>query len=674
MDIPTREVYWNVHAYVLLMYAMAAVSVGAFLYGFYRKISPIKIGAHDISLDRWPERLRGVYLWEKRFFRQKTAGFMHFVMLWGAVLLFLGTVVVFIHEDLRIRIMAGSFYLVFQSLILDIAGFLAIVGMIVALARRHLFRPARLANGTAADSLLLVLLLALLVTGFLVQGVRIVATRDLWGAWSPVGLAFGVGISPLIADPGAQLLAHKSLWLLHAALAFATIGIIPYTKLGHLIVAPVNVFLRPLDGTGIPRPIDFEKEGVLGVATISDFTAKQLLDLEACTACGRCEERCPAARTNKPLSPRQLILDLRSELRARRATGVGSQKPDQEKAEPAPADLLVPRAIADEAIWSCTTCLACQKECPAHIEPVPKIIGLRRYQVMEVGEFPAKLEEASNSLEKRGHPFTGISVSRAAWMEGLDDVDAHLNAKEAGTLFWVGCSAALNERTMKIAAAFYRVLTAAGIEFRILGTKEPCCGDPVRRIGNEYQYASIVQQNLDTFKSQNITSIVTTCPHCFSAFKNDYAQFGGNLNVTHHSQFILDLMRSGKISLAGTADKKLTYHDPCYLGRYNDVYEPPRAVLAGARLVEMPSSRSSSTCCGGGGGRFWIDEQPQSRVSYLRMQEIIDSRAEAVVTACPFCMLMLDEAAKSKAKGQVEVIDLAEWVLQRIGTSDAVPV
>ncbi|TAK36755.1 MAG: (Fe-S)-binding protein [Chloroflexota bacterium] len=660
MEDATREIYWNVRSFVPLMYAMAVVSTIAFVYGFYQRIRPVLIGRTSSSIDRWPERLRGVYLWERRFFRRKLAGTMHFAMLWGTLILFLGTVVVFLHEDLRLHIMTGGFYLVFESLILDVVGFLATLGILTALVQRYVLRVNRLSNGTVVDGLLLVLLLALLVSGFLVQGLRLVATADPWAIWSPIGMLAGALIGLLAPTYEAQVLAHKGLWILHAILAFTTIGILPYTKLGHLILAPVNVFLRPLDASGIPSRIDFEQESTLGVARISEFTRKQLLDLEACTACGRCEERCPASQTHKALSPRRLIQDLRTELRDQRL------KPAADKQDP-----LVPRAVG-EVIWCCTTCLACQEECPAHIEPVPKIVDLRRYQVMEVGEFPEKLQEMSTCLDKRGHPFPGLTISRRQWSDGLQGLDSHLAANGASLLYWVGCAAALNERTMKIAAAFYQILERAGIEFRMLGANEPCCGDPARRIGNEYQYEAIVKQNLEMFSRAGIMSIVTPCPHCFSAFKNDYAQFGGRLNVLHHSQMIADLARSWRISLRGMGDKKVTYHDPCYLGRYNGLYQPVRSLLRGFEFREMAHAASSSLCCGGGGGRFWVDEPPEHRVSYLRMEQVLSTGARSLVTACPFCMLMLDEAAKSRVNGQVETIDVAELVLAALDPSYSV--
>ncbi len=561
-----------------------------------------------------------------------------------------------VHEDFGLPIMQGNFYLYFQSLTLDLFGALSILGVCIALYHRYFYRPQRLHN-TWQDGVILVLFLAILLTGFIIEGLRIVATNDPWGGWSPVGLAVGRFFS-LFLPPEHLPDSHAFLWWFHLLLVYALIAWLPYSKLLHVLTSPANIYFRSLEPKGaMLKPINMDTAESFGVKGLDQFTWKGLLDLDACTECGRCQDVCPAFSTGKPLSPKALILDLRDELHIN-----GAAMPTR-KTAPNVAEPLIGRVIQEETLWSCTTCMACMEECPVFIEHVPKIIDMRRYLVMEEGKFPETMQRTLRSLEARGHPYPGISASRIDWCEGLN-IRILSDAVPAEYLYWVGCSTALNTRNQKIARAFAQLLRQAGIDFAILGQEERCSGDPARRIGNEYLFEKLARRNIDLLQSHGVKKIVTTCPHCFNTLKNEYPRFGGVFEVQHHSQMLAELVQQGRLSPNDGLEAKVTFHDPCYLGRYNDTYEEPREVIAavpGVSLVEMRQHREKSFCCGAGGGLMWTEEPSDKRVNCVRAQHAIESGSDVVAVACPFCMTMLEDGVRTKmGERELKVLDIAE--------------
>jgi Fe-S oxidoreductase len=381
------------------------------------------------------------------------------------------------------------------------------------------------------------------------------------------------------------------------------------------------------------------------------------LDFDACTECGRCTAVCPANQVGKQLSPRDIILDLQ---RLAHAPNGDFSKPY----------LSATTALSAEALWECTTCAACVDACPVSIEQMPKIVDTRRYLVMEDAEFPETMQEALTSVETRGHPFRGTAFSRVDWTRGLQ-IATMAEAKDAEVLLWVGCGGALVERNQQIVRALAQLLAKAGVKFAILGREEKCTGDPARRIGNEFLFQQLAKENIGTLERYQVKKIVTSCPHCFNTFRNEYPQFGGRYEVYHHSEYLLQLVRDGKLSADLPDDKKVTFHDPCYLGRHNGVYDAPRELVQlsiRSAPTEMAQSRNNSFCCGGGGGMSFIDEPPDKRVNQARARQVLETEADIVAVGCPFCTTMLEDGINAcKGSRDIKVMDVAEllWKAQK---------
>jgi Fe-S oxidoreductase len=418
-------------------------------------------------------------------------------------------------------------------------------------------------------------------------------------------------------------------------------------------------------------PIKIEEAETFGVSKIEDFTWKQLLDLDACTDCGRCQDRCPAYLTGKPLSPRKVIQDLKTQL-LDRSSALLAAKAAAKTATPTDGGgikALIGEVILEDELWACTTCRACQEICPVFIEHIDKIVDMRRSLVLEQAKLPETGEAALRCIETRGHSCRGTTLTRTDWTIGLD-IKLLSEDSNVDLIYYVGCAAALEDRSMKVAVAVGKVLKAAGLNFAILGPEETCCGEPARRLGNEYLFQMQAMKNIEIFKKYNVKRIVTTCPHCFNTFKNEYPQFGGEFEVVHHTQFIAELLKQGKIKPASMSGGKLTYHDSCYLGRHNDIYEAPRQVLTSispSRLLEMKRIRRNGFCCGAGGGRYWMEERIGKRISEERIEQVIETKADVVATACPYCLQMFEDAIKAKAvEESLKALDIAELLAAQL--------
>lgn len=655
--VPTREIYWNIPSTgVVVMYLLAAVALAVFFYGIYLHLRMWRRGRPVSRLHPVGPRLVAVLRHvaaHGRLLADRVAGLYHLGLFWGFVFLFAGTTVVFVHQDLGVRVMQGPFYLYFQAAALDLMGLAATVGVAAALVMRYVVRSPRLRRGILSDGLTLWLFGLVLVTGFLVEGLRIAGTRDPWGAWSFVGYGVAGLATAARMSEGAVRLSHAGLWWLHFALSMAFIACIPYSKLFHLVLSPINVYLQPLGNPAGVGLIEIEQAERFGASAFSDLTWKDLLDLDVCTECGRCTAVCPASITGKPLSPMHVILDLRGEMHL---TGAGQ------------ARALGGQVITQEALWACTTCMACMQACPVFIEHVPKIVDMRRHLVMEQASLPDTMEDALRSLEARGHPFRGAGMTRTAWAEGVD-VKVFPRGDGAEWLLWVGCAAALNERNHRPLRALVRVLAAAGVDVGILGEEETCTGDPARRIGNEYLFQTQARQVIETLARYGITRIVTLCPHCYNTFRHEYPQMGGRYEVWHHTQLLARLVAEGRLKPGGQVATVMAFHDPCYLGRHNGEYDAPRRVLEaipGVRAVEMAQSREKSFCCGAGGGLYWVEDRVGQRTSHVRARQAADAGAQVVATACPFCMLMLEDAAAA-IEAPVRTMDVAEVLERSLG-------
>jgi Fe-S oxidoreductase/nitrate reductase gamma subunit len=664
--LPSREVFWNI-SYSYVMYILAAIAVAFWAFSIYRRYKLWHLGKPDECSKNIGKRIRVFIrttvvdaLAHRRFLRDPYPGIMHLMIFWGFVILLLAAAIDATTHYIN-RHITGAPYLWF-SLIVDIGGLLVLIGIIMAAYRRYIWKPKRL-NTILDDGIVLTSLAVILITGFMVEGLRQAATELTvhpdWAVWSLGGFVFAKAFAGM--SQNSLLFWHKSLWWFHSAL---TIGGIIYvalvfSKFQHIVVSPLNVFFRSLGPVGAPAPIDIEKTETLGVGEIKDFTWKQLLDLDACTDCGRCQDACPAWATGKSLSPRKVVQDLKIHM-LKAANNQANQSDN--------APTLVGKAPSEAEIWSCTTCGACQETCPVYVEHIVKIIDLRRNLVLAHSKMPESAQLMLKNMQLRGHPWAGVQSLRLRgdWTSGLE-LNILAEGGNAHTLFWVGCTGALVERNVEATLSMTRVLKAAGVDFGVLGDAETCCGDPARRAGYEFQFQIMAEQNIEMFKSHNIKEIVTSCPHCYNTIKNEYPRYGGDFKVVHYTQLIADLIRQGKLKLTNKLNSILTYHDPCYLGRYNSIYMEPRRILQAipkTKLKEMERSRNTSFCCGGGGGLMWIEEQPgTTKINHMRIEDVLKTGAETVVTACPYCLQMFEDGIEYKdIKDSLKARDLVELV------------
>jgi len=588
--------------------------------------------------------------------RVRGPGVAHGLFFWGFFLLFLGTCLIVVQADFTdllfgVKFLKGTFYKLF-SVVLDLAGLVAIVMLFGLFIRRYLVRPAGLET-KRDDAIMHGLLFAILATGFVIEGARMAVTElgTPLAAWSPVGLLFAKALSGM-GEPALRNL-HTVTWWTHFALLAGFIVTIPFTKFRHILTTPANYLLADRGPKGKLATIDLEDEEAesFGAARIKDLTWKDLFDSDACTQCKRCQDRCPAHATEKPLSPMKIV---------NRIGEVAFGDPE--------ANLI--ETCEKNALWSCTTCRACQEICPASIEHVNKIVEMRRNMVLMEGEFPGEeVMTAVDALEVNGNPLGMGYASRGDWAEGLP-VATMAEDAEVDILYFVGCYASFDKRNQAVAKSFVKLCAAAGVKVGILGKEEKCCGEPVRKLGNEYLYQGLAQENIELIKGYGVKKVVTTCPHCFNTLAKDYRDLGFDLEVEHYAVFLEGLLKAGKLSFrAGTFS--CSYHDSCYLGRHNDIYHSPRALLeaAGGEVVEMERSRSEGFCCGAGGGRILAEEKLGTRISVKRVSMAAQAGPPVLASNCPFCLTMFEDGVKgAELEGQLMPRDLAEILVERLAS------
>jgi Fe-S oxidoreductase/nitrate reductase gamma subunit len=656
----TREIYWNVgHGVVLPMYMLAFAAFGVLIWGFWQRLLVWRQGKPLDRFDRYDERVKRLVsevFSQIKVSRVKDGGLFHALFFWGFLTLFAGTLLVMLQADfftplMQVNLLFGEFYKAF-SLVLDLAGLLTVLMLAGLFIRRFMIKPAGL-EIVDDDYRIHLLLFTILVTGFFVEGARMAATElrqnpDL-ARFSPVGYLAAQLFTSSTDDSIRSV--HQVLWWLHFALVLGFFCLIPYSKLRHIVTTSANAFFAPFEPKGTLATINLEDESIeqFGAAQITDLTWKDLFDADACTSCKRCQDRCPAHTTDKPLSPMKVVQQ------------VG------QLAEGNPEGSLVD-TVTQDALWSCTTCRACQDICPANIEHVNKIIEMRRTLTLMEGAFPGdEVRTATSNIEINGNPFGLAYAGRGDWAEGLP-VSIMEQESDVDILYFVGCYASFDQRNRAVARNFLTICTAAGIKVGILGKEEKCCGEPVRKLGNEYLYQMTAQENIELIKGYEVKKIVTTCPHCCNTLGRDYKDLGLDVPVEHYTTFVHRLLDQGKLALT-PEPFRFTYHDSCYLGRYLDIIDEPREVLrqAGGLLIEMDRNGYDSFCCSAGGGRILAEEKLGSKISEVRVKMAHDTGAPLLVSNCPFCLTMFEDGIKTGGvEGQIRVQDLAEIVAARL--------
>ena len=674
---PTRQIYWNIvdGGWIYLFFA---ISAAVFVYTIQRRVRLWRLAGAADRFDRLGERFRGLVVevfGQRRLFRDLYAGISHALIFYGFFGLTIATALIALQEWTGIHFLQGTFYL-WYSLLSDTAGILGLVGLGMAFWRRLVTRPDTL-HTSVDDWVALLLLLVLFLQGFVVEGLRIAVTvlhQEPWLAhWSPGGYV----VALLFQDGNPETLRtiHRSLWWIHAITAFAFIGYLGFGKLAHIVYGLLGVFFRDLAPTGrlthpdIEAALETDPDSLdsLGVDKIEQLSWKNLLDLDSCTNCGRCESVCPAHGSGSALSPRKLIQEMKGHL-AEAAPGLLAAGGAESAAGPLFGEGSLP-AVSEEELWGCRTCGACQQECPVYIEHVPKIVDMRRYLVMTEAKMSEEAQSFLKNIDDRMHPWVGAAHDREAWFADLD-LKVLSRGDRAEYLFWVGCTGSMVDRNIEVTRAVARVLKAADVDFAVLGSEEACTGDPARRVGGELTYQTCAKTNIETLERYGVQKIIATCPHCFNTLRNEYPDFDGHYEVIHHTQFIAELIRSGRLKLRRDLDAP-TYHDPCYLGRHNGEYDAPREILASLSasggIRELEANRSRSLCCGAGGGYAWMDDDPQQRINHTRVEQVKASGADTVALGCPFCMQMFEDglAARDPQKS-VRAADLAELVAEAL--------
>jgi len=669
-----RLIFGNIpDALIALFYISAAAFLGLAAYLFAIRARNWSRGADEARTGLWWRRLRELErgLSMRSVLDGGAAGVMHAMIYWGFIVLFLGTVTLEIDHILPndLKFLSGRFYQGYSA-VLDGFAVVFLVGLLWAALRRYVARPWRARGKTRPEDGVILVLLALIgLTGLAVEAARIsVEGRPDFESWSFIGYQLA-----LLVPDGSAAVIHQGLWISHLAVFLGFLVVLPTTKLRHAVTAPLNMALSPRERPRgamreMPNLMEATDIETIGASVVAEFTWKQLLDTDACTICGRCTSVCPANHTGKQLDPREIVLKL-GEVASRTADPMVSPPVGVDAAITVTSDSVFERITAEE-LWACTSCRACDQVCPVDIEILDKILDMRRYLALMEGDFPKELGGTFISLENSSNPYGMSQNDRADWTDELDFEVKRLGEPgvTAEYLYWVGCAGSFDDRNRKVTLSTARLLHEAGVDFAILGPLEMCTGDAARRAGNEYVFQQLALANIETLNDLGVNKVITQCPHCFNTLGNEYPQLGGEYEVVHHSQVLMELVAEGRITPKNKTDERITFHDPCFLGRHNDVFAAPRKLLdlVSSDVVEMPRNEANSFCCGAGGARMWMEEQTGKKINIERTEEAVATGSDIIATGCPFCFIMLDDGVKEIGDDdEVRVQDISMLLAER---------
>jgi Fe-S oxidoreductase len=697
----------------ILFLAVVAYALALFTYLIKTRIQFIKLGKKEEFDNNVSERLRKIWVYvfgQKKLLKDKKSGIIHVLFFYGFLLVQFGAIDL-VWKGLKpgSHLPFGTLYPAF-TFFQEIVAVTILVAVVWAFHRRYIEKLVRLKRGWKSG-LVLIFIGGLMLSTLLANGMNMI-WRGHETTWSePIASAIAT-IFSFMPETGAAVIFFVAWWI-HLLILLTFLVYVPQSKHAHLIAGPANVYFHRLDHAGRLKPIDFEalenvEEGEemppLGVGKITDFTQLQMIDLYACVECGRCTNMCPASGTGKMLSPMDLITKLRDNL-----TNTGALVTKQKPWVPTLAfnktkgnqialaaglegatmdDIYNPSLIGDiiteEEIWACTTCRNCEDQCPVMNEHVDKIIDLRRYLVMTEGKMDPDAQRAMTNIERQGNPWGLNRKEKEKWREARPDlhIPTVKELKKAGEefeyLFWVGSMGSFDNRSQKIALSFVHLMNEAGIKFAILGNKEKNSGDTPRRLGNEFLFQELATSNIEEFEKAGVTKLVTIDPHAYNIFKNEYPDFGFKAEVVHHTEMLYDLVVQGKLKPEHSINETITFHDSCYLGRYNDVYDPPREILKaipGVELVEMKRNREDGMCCGAGGGLMWMEEDSGHRINVARTEQALEVSPGIISSGCPYCLTMLSDGTKAKeVEESVGTYDIAELLERSIFGEDWQPI
>lgn len=648
-------------------------SFGLLIYNLKRILSYIKLGQKENRFNNPSERIKNIFkvaFGQTKLLREPVAGLIHFFIFWGFMVFLIAVVEAIVQGFLpffSFHFLGPIFSII--TLVQDFLGVLVSVSVLYSLFRRFVQKVPRLdVKGHKVDAAFILCMILLVVISMFGQNITFIAINNFnlpENEFRPISYQLATLFS--VGRNETTILLNEIFWWLHILTIFTFMNYLPYSKHFHVFTSIPNVYFSKIGNYKFAlKKLNLEDENAaqFGVADFEHLSWKQILDGYSCTECGRCSSVCPAATTGKKLSPREIIVNIRQRTQDK-APLILSRADDANEVY---QKTLIHNYIKDEELWACTTCMACVTECPVTIEHVDAIVDMRRNLVLSESNFPAELNAVFKNIETNFTPWAFNANDRANWAEGLN-IKTMAEDPNTEYLFWVGCAGSFDTRYQKVSKAFAQLMQIANVDFRILGAEEKCNGDTARRLGNEYLAQMLMQENVDTLNNYGVKKIVTGCPHCYNSIKNEFPQFGGNYEVLHHSELIHQFLNEGKIKLTTEEQKsKITYHDSCYLGRYNNIYSSPRdplKMINGVQLTEMKRNLDKGFCCGAGGGRMFLEEVEGTRINNNRAEEAVSTGADIIASACPFCLTMLSDGLKTLEKNEeVETKDIAEIILE----------